>query len=142
MRRKIVLTGIMAVAILILGACGDKRESQPTDSSGIQDKVSSEETPAPENSEISEQSNSVSEDMLTGTYPDGSTPTYSGEKLKLTVDGEEIIIAMYDNTAVDAFLERLPLENLSFFDLSGIENRYSSQRKRSLWETRNRVMLQ
>lgn len=100
MRRKIVLTGIMAVAILILGACGDKRESQPTDSSGIQDKVSSEETPAPENSEISEQSNSVSEDMLTGTYPDGSTPTYSGEKLKLTVDGEEIIIAMYDNTAV------------------------------------------
>ncbi len=81
----------------------------------------SEETPAPENSEISEQSNSVSEDMLTGTYPDGSTPTYSGEKLKLTVDGEEIIIAMYDNTAVDAFLERLPLESLSFFDLSGIE---------------------
>ncbi len=121
MRRKIVLTGIMAVAILILGACGDKRESQQTDSSEIQDKVSSEETPEPENSEISEQSNSVSEDILTGTYPDGSTPTYSGEKLKLTVDGEEIIIAMYDNTAVDAFLERLPLENLSFFDLSGIE---------------------
>ena len=59
--------------------------------------------------------------MMTGVYPDGSTPTYSGEKLKLTVDGEEIIIAMYDNTAVDAFLERLPLENLSFFDLSGIE---------------------
>lgn len=59
--------------------------------------------------------------MMTGVYPDGSTPTYSGEKLKLTVDGEEIIIAMHDNTAVDAFLERLPLENLSFFDLSGIE---------------------
>lgn len=41
--------------------------------------------------------------------------------IKLTVDGEEIIIAMYDNTAVDAFLERLPLEDLHFSDLSGIE---------------------
>lgn len=58
---------------------------------------------------------------MTGVYPDSSTPTYSGEKLELTVDGEETIIAMYDNTAVDAFLERLPLENISFFDLSGIE---------------------
>ena len=41
--------------------------------------------------------------------------------MKLTVDGEEVIIAMYDNTAADALLERLPMENLSFFDLSGIE---------------------
>lgn len=68
-----------------------------------------------------EQSGGSPEEMLTGTYSDGSTPVYSGKKLKLTVDGEEIIIAMYDNTAADAFLERLPLEDLSFFDLSGIE---------------------
>ena len=34
---------------------------------------------------------------------------------------DEVVIAMYDNRAVDAFLERLPLEDLSFFDLSGIE---------------------
>ena len=56
---------------------------------------------------IGEGSDGGSSGMMTGVYPDGSTPTYSGEKLKLTVDGEEIIIAMYDNTAVDAFLERL-----------------------------------
>ena len=28
---------------------------------------------------------------------------------------------MYDNTAVDALLKRLPLKDLSFFDLSGEE---------------------
>lgn len=59
--------------------------------------------------------------LLTGTYEDGDTPEFSGEKLRLTIDGEDVVIAMYDNTAVDAFLERLPLEDLSFFDLSGVE---------------------
>lgn len=121
MLRKTILTGIMAVTVLVLGACGNKGESQQADSMKSQDKVSTEEASIPDISNISEQSNDISEEMVTGTYPDGSTPTYSGEKLKLTVDGEEVIIAMYDNTAVDAFLERLPLENLSFFDLSGIE---------------------
>lgn len=58
----------------------------------------------------------------TGAYEDGSTPEFSGTRLRLTINGEEeVIIALYDNTAADALLERLPLENLSFFDLSGIE---------------------
>ena len=59
---------------------------------------------------------------LTGIYENGSTPEFSGNRLRLTVNGEEeVILALYDNTAVDALLEYLPLENLSFFDLSGIE---------------------
>lgn len=56
-----------------------------------------------------------------GTYEDGSKPEYSGQKIRLDIDGEEVVIAMYNNTAVDAFLERLPLENIEFSDLSGIE---------------------
>ncbi len=118
MQRKTIIAGIMAVAVLILGACGNEGKSQSADSSAVQDTVSTEKESVPETLEGSD---GGSGGMMTGVYPDGSTPTYSGEKLKLTVDGEEIIIAMYDNTAVDAFLERLPLENLSFFDLSGIE---------------------
>jgi len=118
MQRKTIIAGIMAVAVLILGACGNEGKSQSADSSAVQDTVSTEKESVPE---TSEESDGGSSGMMTGVYPEGSTPTYSGEKLKLTVDGEEIIIAMYDNTAVDAFLERLPLENLSFFDLSGIE---------------------
>lgn len=118
MQRKTIIAGIMAVAVLILGACGNEGKSQSADSSAVQDTVSTEKESVPETSEGSDGGSSG---MMTGVYLDGSAPTYSGEKLKLTVDGEEIIIAMYDNTAVDAFLERLPLENLSFFDLSGIE---------------------
>ena len=66
--------------------------------------------------------NSSYDPAVTGAYEDGSSPEFSGTRLRLTVNGEEeVIIALYDNTAVDALLERLPLENLSFFDLSGIE---------------------
>ena len=66
--------------------------------------------------------NDAGDAQATGAYPDGSTPEFSGEKLRLTVNGtDEVVIAMYDNTAADAFLERLPLEDLSFSDLSGIE---------------------
>lgn len=73
-----------------------------------------------ENQEVENQGAGNSLD--TGSYPDGSTPQFSGVKLKLTVNGtDEVIIAMYDNTAVDALLERLPLTDLSFFDLSGEE---------------------
>lgn len=121
MRRKITWIGVMAAAILVLGACGNGQETQQPASQAGNNTVSIEETGTHEDTEVSGQDDDASGESLTGTYPDGSTPVYSGEKLKLTVDGEEIIIAMYDNTAVDAFLERLPLENLSFFDLSGIE---------------------
>lgn len=65
--------------------------------------------------------NNTQNALATGTYPDGSSPTFSDVRLRLTIDGEEVIIRMYDNSAVDAFLERLPLENLNFSDLSGIE---------------------
>lgn len=121
MRRKITWIGVIAAAVLVLGACGNGQETQQPDPQAGENTVSIEETGTQEDTEASGQDDDASGESLTGTYPDGSTPVYSGEKLKLTVDGEEIIIAMYDNTAVDAFLERLPLEDLSFFDLSGIE---------------------
>lgn len=59
--------------------------------------------------------------MTAGTYPDGSSPEFGDTRLRLTIGEQEVIIRLYENTAVDAFLERLPLENLNFFDLSGIE---------------------
>lgn len=123
MQRRTILTGVMAAAVLILGACGNGVESQQSVTLAVQNMAPTDETDTdvPEVPIAEEQSSVNSEEMLTGIYPDGSIPSYSGEKLKLTVDGEEIIIAMYNNTAADAFLGRLPLEDLSFFDLSGIE---------------------
>lgn len=95
------------------GGCPDKK-AQNTEAAN---QETSGDT-AQENSE--EEADETEKE--TGTYPDGSTPEFSGERLRLTVNGtDEVIIAMYDNSAVDAFMERLPLEDLSFFDLSGIE---------------------
>ena len=82
---------------------------------GISDNISDENTPQ------DEMVDETYDPSVTGVYEDGSMPKFSGVKLRLTIDGEEVVIAMYDNTAVDALLERLPMENLSFFDLSGIE---------------------
>lgn len=60
-------------------------------------------------------------EMAAGTYPDGSSPVFTDTRIRLTIDGQEVIIRMYDNTAAEDFVESLPLENLNFFDLSGIE---------------------
>ena len=132
MRRKIRLLGVMTAAVLALSACADGSGSQPGITASIDDTAAAAEetagTAALEASDSSDGSRAAGNEdesaaggMRTGTYPDGGAPEYSGVKLKLTVDGEEIIIAMYDNTAVDAFLERLPLDDLHFSDLSGIE---------------------
>lgn len=60
-------------------------------------------------------------EMTAGTYPDGSSPEFGDTRIRLTIDGQEVIIRMYDNTAATDFVQNLPLENLNFFDLSGIE---------------------
>ncbi|XBX08167.1 cyclophilin-like fold protein [Enterocloster clostridioformis] len=123
---------MMTAAVLALSACANGNGSQAGTTTAVSNTASAAEettgTAALEPSDSSDNSmaaeneaDSAAAGMLTGTYSDGSTPEYSGVKLKLTVDGDEIIIAMYDNTAVDAFLERLPLEDLLFSDLSGIE---------------------
>lgn len=131
MRRKTVLLGMMAAAALYLSACNGESAAPAGDVapvteavSGIADKAITEEADktaggeAPGSQAVEKPDQ---EKAGTGAYPDGSVPQYSGTKLKLTVDGEEIIIAMYDNTAVDAFLERLPLEDIHFSDLMGLE---------------------
>lgn len=110
----------LVLAVAMLTACSMDTPSSPEDESnpavstnnGTSENASDEDTA---------QGEDVYDPTVTGTYEDGSTPEFSGVKLRLTIDGEEVVIAMYDNTAVDALLERLPMEDLSFFDLSGIE---------------------
>lgn len=100
----------LLLSLLLLAGCNNSADHSTSD-------------PQTGSVEQSDQGQEESYDpQVTGSYPDGSTPVFSGERLRLTINGEdEVIIAMYDNTAVTALLERLPLENLSFFDLSGIE---------------------
>lgn len=114
-KNQAVVSMIAAVCMaLALSACQGKDTETPQDSSTqVQDNsIETNETDGNDDSQT---------ENPTGAYKDGSTPSYSGQKLKLTIDSGEVVIAMYDNTAVAAFLERLPLTDLSFSDLSGIE---------------------
>lgn len=123
MKRKIIL---FLTALCCMGMCLTACSTQTEEAGAPTKKAQNTEAANQETSGDTAQENSEEEadetEKETGTYPDGSTPEFSGERLRLTVNGtDEVIIAMYDNSAVDAFMERLPLEDLSFFDLSGIE---------------------
>lgn len=114
--RKIILLEFILGLALLMTACGGQEKQDLSSNVSISEQQSKNRA---EDEEISGEPKGSAD---TGKYPDGSTPKLSGVKLKLTVNGkEEVIISMYDNTAVDALLKRLPLKDLSFFDLSGEE---------------------
>lgn len=114
------LAAVFTLCIALLTACNGNEAPSSNDESSTSTSI---DMGGPESASGGNNSENSSYDpAVTGAYEDGSTPEFSGTRLRLTINGEEeVIIALYDNTAVDALLERLPLENLSFFDLSGIE---------------------
>lgn len=129
MRRQILLLIIVAVCVFCgLTACSSGPDSQNVaETQYTRSEAEDAANSTTENTAVSGENTEgadTTKQMVTevGTYPDGSTPQLSGQKLRLIINGtEEAIIALYDNSAVDALLERLPLTELSFFDLSGIE---------------------
>lgn len=121
--KKMKWIGIMTISLLVLTACGTKEAAQ-IQTTAVQTAAETSAEVLQTEAEVDVTTNdteSALDRMETGSYPDGSKPEYSGKKLKLTIDGAEVVIAMYDNTAADAFRERLPLEELEFFELNGIE---------------------
>lgn len=118
MKKRNLLIGILGGAALLLSACSSKG-NEPVQAAVQATEQTTEQASSAADTKAESESGSGS--IITGIYPDGSTPEFNGRKLRLTVDGNEVVIALYDNTAVDVFLERLPLENLEFYDLSGIE---------------------
>lgn len=138
MKKYLLLITMLVCVSIVFAACSSSSNSKPIGNDGVNtsSSISSEATEDDGKAPLGISSESLNENASsqtsvpdqatqaigTGKYPDGSAPTFSGVKLKLTVNGtEEVVIAMYDNTAVDAFLERLPMTDLSFYDLSGIE---------------------
>lgn len=112
----------MAIGVMMtMSACGSQTANTDTIEAATEAEESSAEGETEGNQDAQAQEGAVSAADERGTYPDGSSPEYSGKKVRLTVDGQEIVVAMYDNTAAEAFLERLPMEDLEFYDLSGIE---------------------
>lgn len=121
--KKMILPGIVTITLLVLTGCGTKEAAQVQTTAVHSITEPSAEELQTETDEVLtiNETESTLDGMETGSYQDGSKPKYSGKKLKLTIDGSEVIIAMYDNTAANAFRERLPLEDLEFFELNGIE---------------------
>ena len=125
MKTKKSLCALMMAFVLciaLLTACSnDAASSESESSSSVSVSEENTESSVAQEPTQTNDADETYDPSVTGAYEDGSTPEFSGVKLRLTIDGEEVVIAMYDNTAVDALLERLPMEDLSFFDLSGIE---------------------
>lgn len=123
--RKIIwiLTIVLALCVTMFAANASAQSADSkTDSTNSPATNADATISAPQEPELENGNDAEAYDpTMTGTYEDGSTPEFSDVKLRLTIDGEEVVIHMYDNTAVEALIERLPLEDLSFFDLSGIE---------------------
>ena len=115
-----ILAAVFTLCIALLTACSGNREPSSDEKSNTNTSIDLRVQGS--TSDENRVENSGYDPTMTGTYEDGSTPEFSGTRLRLTINGEEeVIIALYDNTAVDALLECLPLDDLSFFDLSGIE---------------------
>lgn len=110
---------------LICTACSNSTESSLSESdTAVSDSASLPSSNVTESAQSFVENQDVSDgsNLKTGAYSNGTMPQLSGVKLKLTINStEDVIIAMYDNTAADALLQRLPLNDLSFYDLSGLE---------------------
>lgn len=91
---------LVAACAVLLAGCGDAAESEKSDSAAASQSAV-------------EDTNSVA----TGAYPNDVKPMSNGKKARLMVDGEEVVLLLYQNSAADALLERMPLE-LSFFEAS------------------------
>lgn len=104
------ILSIILVNILIacaLTACGEKNASTSEAST----------TPAPESTaELSNGEASTTADSKTTSAVSES----SEKRLKMTVNGREVIINLYDTPTANALYEALPME-LSFSDYNGTE---------------------
>ena len=104
--KKLLLMVILSVVPLgMFAACGE----QPANEAGISAPSASESVPT----------ESTEPDVIAETQPTAA-PEAAEQKLKMTVDGQEIIVVLYDTPTAAALWERLPME-LSFSDYNGTE---------------------
>lgn len=106
--RKIIVLFFTLILLISLSACGYKNDSDgsiPSSQSGKTAK-SSKEMPK---STVPKRTSSTMEGVFA-----------QGARIKLTFDGKEVIVKMYDNPTSRDLLARLPL-TLTFKDYAGAE---------------------
>ena len=106
------ILSIILMSVLLLGtltACG--RQTDPSSMPSASKETRQESTDAPSDSE------SVLPDESETTEP----PSESAEKkLKMTVNGQEVLITLYDTPIANALYAALPMK-LNFSDFNGTE---------------------
>lgn len=112
--KRILSMMLMSVLLLsTLTACGGQTASEgvPSSTPSVPEETRQESTTAPSDGE------SVSPDESEMTEP----PSEAAEKkLKMTVNGQEVLITLYDTPTANALYAALPME-LNFSDYNGTE---------------------
>ncbi len=113
--KKGILLFLSVVLCFVFASCSDKKSTSPV----------LEQSSQHEQSDI-QNSTEVSENQSTDLQEPGSsssnteTPETEKRKAKLTIDGQEFDVTLYDTPAANALYDMLPIE-LTFEDFNGIE---------------------
>ena len=116
--KKGVLLFLSVLMCFGLVACADQKTTPPVSEQSSQQEQSDIQT----STEISE-NHSVNSQEPTSSSSNAETseiPETGERKVKLTIDGQEFDVTLYDTPAANALYNMLPLE-LDFEDFNGIE---------------------
>lgn len=116
--KKGVLLFLSILLCFSLAACADQKTTPPV----------SEKSSGQEQSDIQNNNDSLETQSANSQEPDSeadntetpATPETGERKVKLTIDGQEFDVTLYDTPAANALYDMLPLE-LTFEDFNGIE---------------------
>lgn len=116
--KKSILLFLSALLCFGLAACAEHKTTPPVSEQSSQQEQSDIQT----STEISENHsvNSQEPTSSSSNAETSKTPETGERKVKLTIDGQEFAVTLYDTPAAKALYDMLPLE-LSFEDFNGIE---------------------
>ena len=113
--KKGILLFVGVLLCLGLVACAD-----PYDTPLASESTAQQEPPTIQNSAEASESRSTSSQAMGPSSSNATAPETGEKKLKLTINGQEFDVTLYDTPAANALYDMLPLE-LNFEDFNGIE---------------------
>lgn len=116
--KKGILLFLSVLLCFSLAACADQKTTPSVSEQGSRQEQSDIQN---NNDSLETQStNSQEPDSSANNTDTPATPEAGERKVKLTIDGQEFDVTLYDTPAANALYDMLPLE-LTFEDFNGIE---------------------
>ncbi|MCR0265633.1 cyclophilin-like fold protein [[Clostridium] innocuum] len=113
--KKGILLFLSVLLCFGLAACAEQKTTPPVSEQSLQ-----QEQPDMQNSSENQSVNSQKPASSSSNTETSETPETGEQKVKLTIDGQEFDVTLYDTPAANALYDMLPLE-LIFEDFNGIE---------------------